>query len=246
MRILKTSFAVLLLLTAINASAQKKNVEHFDKVIVSAYIQVTFVQGNEESVTINDIDVDKSKLHIEVDNKTLRVYLDGAKDIPHYEKDYSNGYKETHPLYNKTTVVATITYRTLNELSIRGEEEQLCKSAINGDNFTLRIYGESKVTFNELNLQEMTTTMYGESTLEIKSGSVKEQRYTCYGEGRINAVAVTGSSSRITAFGEADFKLNVSDKIKITAFGEAKVHYKGNPDIVKGIHFGEMSVDKID
>ena len=149
-------------------------------------------------------------------------------------------------MYDKTTVIATITYKTLNELSIRGEEEQVCQSPIEGDEFTLRVYGESKITFNELALQQLHTTMYGENVLEIKSGSIREQQYTCYGEGKINALAITGRSSRITAYGEADFWLNVSNRIKITAFGEAKVHYKGNPEIVKGFRLGELDVVKID
>jgi hypothetical protein len=242
---LKSSFAALLVLLASTASAQKKAVAHFDKVIVSPYIQVTFIQGDEENVMIDHINVDQSKLHIEVTNKTLHIYLDGAKTIPKNEKNASNEYGETHSLYDKTTVVATITYKTLNELSIRGEEEQLCKSPIEGNAFTLRLYGESKMTFNELNLQELHTTMYGESMLEIKSGSITEQQYTCYGEGTINTLTITGRSSRITAYGEADFSLNVSDRIKITAFGEAQVHYKGNPEIVKGLHFGEIAIDKI-
>jgi len=242
----KLFFAALVFLSCFTASAQKRAVAHYDKVIISPYIQVTFVQGNEESVSIDNIKVDQSKLHIEVANNILHIYLDGAKHIPKNEKNGSNEYGETHSLYDKTTVVATITYKTLNELSIRGEEDQVCKSPIEGDEFTLRVYGESKITFNELNLQELHTTMYGESVLEVKSGSVKEQHYTCYGEGEINTLAVTGRSSRITAYGEADFRLNVSDRIKITAFGEAKVHYKGNPEIVKGIHFGELAVTKID
>jgi hypothetical protein len=246
MAILKTLWVVLLFLIGINTSAQKKAVDHFDKIIVSPYIQVTFIQGNGESVAIDNIKVDQSKLHIDVANKTLHIYLEGAKDIPKNEKDYSNGYKETHSLYDKTTVVATITYKTLTELSIRGEEEQVCKSPITANKFTLRIYGESKITFNELNLQQLHTTMYGGSTLEIKAGSIKEQQYTCYGDGKINTLANTGRLSRITAYGNADLMLNVSERIKITAFGEAKVHYKGNPEIVKGLHFGDLSVDKID
>src|SRR5215212_2465328 len=112
MAILKTSFAALLFLTSINTSAQKKAVNHFDKIIVSPYIQVTFVQGDDEIVAIDKIKVDQSKLHIDVANKTLHIYLEGAKDIPKNEKDYSKGYRETHSLYNKTTVVATITYKT--------------------------------------------------------------------------------------------------------------------------------------
>jgi hypothetical protein len=246
MHVLKAAFAAFLLLIVIDSSAQKKTVGHFDKVIISPYIQATFVDGGEESVSIDDIKVDQSKLHIEVSNNTLHIYLEGAKHIPKNEKDYSKGYEETRSLYNKTTVVATITYKTLNELSIRGEEEHVCKSPIAGDKFTMRLYGESKITFAGLNLRQLYTTMYGESVLEIKSGSIKEQHYTCYGEGKINALAINGRLSRVTAYGEADFKLNVSDRIKITSFGEAKVHYKGNPEIVKGINFGDVSLVKMD
>src|SRR4249920_803755 len=99
MRTFKSFLAMLLVLTGIAATAQTKMVDHFTKVIVSPYIQVTFVEGDEESVMINDIKVDEDKLHLEVNNQTLRIYLEGAKDIPKYEKDYSNGHKESHPLY---------------------------------------------------------------------------------------------------------------------------------------------------
>lgn len=246
MRTLKTFFAVLLLFSGITATAQTRLVDHFTKVIVSPYIQVTFVEGDEESVTINDIRTDESKLHIEVSNQVLRIYLEGAKDIPKYEKDYSNGYKDTRPLYRNTTVIATVTYKTLNELSVRGEEKQVCKSPIDGNRFTLRIYGESKVTFAELTLQEMETTVYGEGVLKIESGTIREQKYTCYGDAEVNSLAITGKTSHITAYGDADFRINVSDRIKITAFGDARVHYKGDPEIAKGLHFGDMSVDKLD
>ena len=246
MRTLKSFFSTLLLLAGISATAQTKTVDHFTKVIVSPYIQVTFVKGDEERVTIDDITVDESKLHVEVNDKTLRIYLEGAKDIPKYEKDYSNGHKESHPLYRNTTVVATITYKTLTDLSLRGEETQLCKSPIDAEKFTLKIYGESEVTFNELNAYELETTIYGEASLNIKAGSVKEQKYTCYGEGRINSLSIKGSTSRITTYGTADIQLNVSDRIKITAFGDTKLHYKGNPDIVKGLHFGDVQIYRMD
>ena len=242
----KILFSALLLLMATAAIAQTKNTAPFNKVIVSPYIQVTFVQGSEENVTINDIDVDPNKLHIEVTDNTLRIYLEGAKDVPKNERDYSHGYKETHPLYNKTSVVATVTYKTLEALSVRGEENIVCEGPVNGDEFTLKIYGEPNVAFNEMNLQKLSATLYGEGTLEIKAGSVKDQKYVCYGEGKINSLAIEGNTSRLTAYGMADFKLNISDRIKITAFGDAKLHYKGNPEIDKGLHFGDMQIDKMD
>ena len=242
----KIFFPVLLLLIGLTASAQTKKTSPFDKVIVSPYIKVTLVQGDEESVTVNELHVDSGKLHIEVSDHTLRIYLEGAKDLPKYEKDYSNGYKETHSLYKNTSVVATITYKKLEALSLRGEEDQLCKSPINGGKFILKIYGESNVTFNEMNLDKLAATLYGESTLEIKAGTVKDQKYTCYGEGKINSLAIDGSTSRVTAFGRANFKLNVTDRIKITSYGEAELYYKGNPYIEKGLNFGDMVINKMD
>ncbi len=220
-------------------------VKPFDKIIVSPHIQVTFVQGNKESVTIESSTVDTNKIHIEVENKTLRVYLEGAKDFEKNEKDYQNGYKEKHSIYQGTVLTATITYKTLRELSIRGDEKQVCKSAITGEAFVLRIYGESDVTLNEINVGKLAVTTYGECNLKFLSGLATSQTYTAYGEGHINSLAMGGKNGAITAYGEADFTMNVSDKIQITAFGEAKVHYNGNPVIRKGLHIGELHVDKI-
>ena len=64
--------------------------------------------------------------------------------------------------------------------------------------------------------------------------------------GKINSRAIEGSTSHVTAYGTADFKLNVSGRIKITAYGDAELHYKGNPEINKGLHFGDMVIDKMD
>ena len=242
----KVFLSAFFLLIVTVASAQKTITESFSKVVVSPYIQVTFVQGNQESVTINDIDVDTSKLHIEVTDNTLRIYLEGAKDFPKNEKDYSNGYKETYPLYSKTSVEATITYKTLEAISLRGEEDHICAGPINGDKFSLKMYGESNVVLNEVNLQQLSATLYGEGTLEIKAGSIKDQKYTSYGESKINSLGINSSTSRVTAFGRAEFKLNVADRIKITSYGEAQLYYKGNPAIDKGLNFGDVVIDKMD
>ena len=242
-------FYIALLATAFTTAsfAQKiYTVDHFDKVIISPFIQVTFVEGNEETVTIENCNVETEKLHIEVNGKTLRIYLEGAKDVPKNEKDYSNGYTEKHALYHGTVVTAVVTYRKLNELSLRGEETQVCKSVLQGDYFRLKIYGTSKVILNEVDLNECHATIYGESTLNIKAGRIDFQHYIVYGESTINSLGISGNNSKLVAYGEADFFVNVSNEINITAFGEASLHYKGTPVIYKGIHIGDMKIDKMD
>ncbi len=221
-------------------------VNHFDKVIVSPHIQVTFVEGDEESVTIESATVSNDKINIEVKNNTLHFYLDSAKNITKSKKVHDNGYEEKRPVYKGTVVTAVVTYKKLNELSLRGEETHICKSPLTGDQFRLWIYGESDVMINEVNLGKLTATMYGESSLLLKSGTIRDQKYVAYGESKINSLGITGRVSKLTAYGEADFKMNVSDEIKMVAFGEAKLAYKGNPKINKGLHLGEIHIDKID
>jgi len=247
MQIIKPGFAIALMLVFTSSFAQTTTtVRHFDKVIVSPHIQVTFVEGNEESVLVEKCSVPMEKLNIKVKNGVLRVYLEGAKEIEKNETTWEDGYKHKRPLYKGTIVTATITYKTLDELSIRGEETQLCKSPLKGNKFRLRIYGESKVYLNEVDLGQFQATLYGESLLEVKAGSIADQKYLVYGESKINTLAIEGNTSKITAYGEADFQINVSDEIKITAFGEASLAYKGNPKINKWFHLGEMQISKID
>lgn len=135
---IKIKYYITILVTFVVTSTFAQittNVDHFNKAIISPNIQVTFVEGNEESVTIENSTVDRSKINIEVNNKTLRIYLDGAKDIPKNKTDYSNGYKEKHSIYTGTVVTAIVTYKTLDDLSVRGEETIVCESLLKGDKF---------------------------------------------------------------------------------------------------------------
>jgi Putative auto-transporter adhesin, head GIN domain len=238
--------ANVLVLVSVGAQAQTGVSGHFHRVVVSPYIQATFVQGDQESVTITSSIVDNSKLHIEVEHGELWLYLDGAKEIPHNQHD--NGYdgKHSYSLYPKHAVLVTVTYKKLDHLSLRGDETFLCESPMSQDHLTLRVYGESRVIFTEVHFNKLYTKIYGESRLDIKSGAVNKQYYTCFGEAKINTTAIYGHRAKVTAFGEAEFQMNVADRIKITSFGEARLRYMGNPDIVKGIHFGGVDVAKLD
>lgn len=244
---LKYNLSVLLVIVFNTAFSQTATqVNHFDKVIVSPHIEINFVEGNEESVNIEHSTVSSDKINIEVNGKTLRIYLDGEKDIPKTKKTYENGYKEKQSLYHGTVVTATVTYKTLNELSIRGEETQRCTSLLGGDKFRLRIYGESHVILTSVNLGELHAIMYGESTLDINSGWIDHQRYVAYGESHINSLQVNSNTTKITAYGESDFQVNTAAEIKITSFGEARLEYKGNAVVNRGLHVGEMQIAKID
>lgn len=221
------------------------SVPHFEKVIISPHVQVTFTEGDNESVTIQNCTVNKDKIHIESNGKTLRVYLEGAKEITSNEKVKDQEYNNKKPLYRGTVLTVAISYKTLQELSVRGEETIRLKSKLDQDNFILTVYGESKIIVDEVQLSKLGTTIYGESSLDFKAGNITEQRFTVYGQSKVNTLGVTGKTARATLYGEAELSLNVSDQLKVTAYGEAKVGYKGNPEIRKGLNIGNVKIYKL-
>jgi hypothetical protein len=86
----------------------------------------------------------------------LRIYLDDAKEFTKNETVYEDGHETKRPIYKGTVVVATVTYKTLDELSVRGEETMWCKSLLKGDEFKLKLYGESNVLIDKVSLGNLT------------------------------------------------------------------------------------------
>lgn len=238
-------FSLFLGINGLFAQSKTTTVKNFDKVIVSPHISVTFVQGETESVTVGTCSVDQNKLNVEVNGKTLRIYLEGAKEVAENEKYYKDGKKRKRSKYKGTIVTATVTYKSIDELSLRGEEKFSCKSPIVQDDFRVKIYGESEITIDKVNLKTLRTTMYGESYIVIKEGTINHQKFTGYGEAKINTLGVANKSTKITAYGEGSYRVNVSEELKVTAYGEATVAYKGNPNVNKGIVIGEATIQKI-
>lgn len=233
------SFSNLLL------AQSKINVKPFNKVIISPHIETTFVKGNEESVTIVDSTEPEDKINIEVKGKTLRVYLDDAKELTKNKKVKTKNYKTRKPIYNGKVLTILVTYKTLDILSLRGEERTLVKDKLTNDKFKLRIYGESEITFNEVDFEDFDVDVYGESQLTIKKGTTGHQSITAYGEGKINLVEVLNKTSKLKAYGEAEFRLNSSEKIRFTAYGEAELYYRGEAEVSQGLSFGDSKITRI-
>lgn len=244
---------VLFLLMAVALNGTKafgqstfSNLDSFKKVIISPHIEVTFEEGLEEKVVIKASKAPQEKINVEVKGETLWVYLEGAKTTTKHEKDQIDSWKVKKPIYKGTVVTAAITYKSLEELSLRGEENFDFKSSIKQDRLRLKIYGESTVNFENLELKDLKTTIYGASKLNVKEGKIDNQKTTCYGECTINTPNIKNRDSKVTAFGEGEFNLQVSDNLKVTAYGEATVNYKGNPSVNKGIILGEAKIIKAD
>lgn len=124
------------------AKSKTFDVDGFNKIIVSPHIEVTFKKGDNESVIIESISEPIGKFKAEVKNKTLQLYLDGAKVTTKSEKEAND---RKVPLYTGTVVKAIVIYKEVETFSLRGEERFLFESPIDAQKITLNIYGESEV-----------------------------------------------------------------------------------------------------
>ena len=238
---------LLLLVSICTLTAQEKEikVDSFDDVIISPHIEATLIAGDREMVIIEDANLPLEKLNVKVEGNTLKIYLDGAKTYTKSKKVKHDDYKGTHQLYKGTMITATITYKHLRSLQVRGDEEIRLESPIDQKSLELALYGESDLLIKSVNLDNLKVVMYGESYLKLVEGEVNYQKYKAFGESEVNALGISNKSAKVTAYGESEFMLNVSDRIKVTSYGEAEINYRGNPSIDKGVVLGENSISKM-
>lgn len=236
---------LLITITAIQAQEKEVKVSSFDKLIISPHIEATLVKGDSEMVVIEDADVSLDKINIDVDGRTLKIYLDGAKTYTKSKKVKYDGMKGRYDLYDGTQATITVIYKDLNKLDVRGEELIKLESPLVQDQFELKQYGESEVLIKSAELENLDVVIYGESVLKIEQGDIAFQKYKTYGESEVDALGISNRSAKITAYGESEFRINVSDRLKVTSYGESEVQYRGNPSIDKGIVLGENTITKI-
>lgn len=88
----------------------------------------------------------------------------------------------------------------------------------------------------------MNVSIYGESYLSINKGTISKQKITAYGASNIIEADVNCKEAKITAYGDGTYQLKASEKVKVSSYGEAKITYKGNAKLKKGIIIGESEI----
>ena len=243
---MKTLLATLLIAaSALSSFAQaiEKNVGHFNKLVVSPRINLIMVAGDEESVKINYANVDASKINIVVKNHALHIYLDGSKYTEKRERVKKDGWVDKESVYRHASITAYVTYRQLDKLVVRGEQEVEVRSAIDNKKFKLSAYGECEITLASLQTGKFKASLYGQHTLKIKSGEVDTQKYKLFGENKIDAQAIQSEEIASTTYGESRLKFNAHESLHLVTFGESDVKVKGGAEVNR-LTFGEVAVNR--
>ncbi len=220
-----------------------KEVAKFDKIIVSPHINLVLTAGDSENVTIEYANVDPSHMNIDVNGSTLHLYLDNARIIPKTEK--SDDYNYRSEVYGNAQITAHVTYRHLEGLEIRGDQEVICESPIDAVMFKLKVYGDNYIDLASMDAQVLKVVSYGENEIIIRDGKVHDQKYTLYGTSHVDVSKLSSEFSKAKLYGESELVLHASDQLDVSAFGEPTLTYYGNPALHKNIIVGEAKLFRV-
>ena len=218
-----------------------KDLTPFSRVIASPRVNLILTKGESESVRLVYHNVNENKINIDVHGKTLRIFLDNARKYERKapEKD-ADGLRQM--MYADADVTAYVTYRDLDMLEIRGNQELSCMDHIEADAFTLRAYGENEIRFSSMKTGLFKAKLYGENNLRIRKGRTLEQKFMLYGENKIDTKGVRSDYIVTSIFGEGSLSVNSAEEVRIDAFGEPEIHVDGGAHINKRLVIGKASI----
>ncbi len=233
----------LLIICSAQAFAQQTamKVKPFEKIVINPFIEVILVQGEDEKVEFSYENIGEESLNAEVRGNTLHVFLEDAEITWRMIKhDF-----DTPRSYEYAKVKATITFKTLNDIEVRGEETLICESTLSARNLTIRAYGENDLQIADIDADNFKMTLYGENIVRIAGGATYRQTINTYGVNIVKTDAMESVLARSKSFGENRISINATDHLDVTQFGEGEVHYAGNPVIGRKLIFGEGSVRRL-
>ncbi len=241
------ALGVAALTSPLRAQTLAGDLPRFDRVAVSPLITLVLEPGDQERVRLEYSGVDPEKINYQVHGRTLRIYLDDARyAVP--ERKYSRDGHEYHrPVYDRSVrVTAYVTYKQLRSIEKRGEENVTCKGALNANRFTVRLFGEIDADLQSVTARRFKAALFGENSLRIASGSAARQRFRSFGENTVDTRNVAGRITSTSTFGDSHLRLNASDEMRVTTFGESDVRFSGGGQLSRRLVFGEASIGKID
>jgi len=235
---LKTLTVIFTLLSAA-ASAQEitKDLKHFTRVVASPRINVILEKGDHESVRLVYRDVSENDININVSGRTLRIFLDKARKVERMDRQ-----DRRRTMYEGATITAYVTYKELETLEIRGNQELTCKDAIDTEVFTLRAYGENEINLASLKTGFFKAKLYGQNNLNVQKGRTLEQRYLLYGENKIDTKGMRSDYITTSIFGEGSLRINSAEEVRIDAFGEPHIYVDGGAHINRRLVIGKANI----
>ncbi|MFK5958664.1 MAG: head GIN domain-containing protein [Lutibacter sp.] len=232
-----TSILVFLIITAtLNAQVftkkikgngdfkiESRTVSNFDKISVAGSFDVQLIKGNEGEIVIK---ADKNLLEYivtEVDGNKLKIKT-----------------KKGFQIKASKTIKITVSFSSIDAVSIAGSGTVFSEENINSDNLKLSLAGSGNLNL-KVSSTSLKTSIAGSGNITL-TGKTNIFKASIAGSGNINAYELKANVIKVSITGSGNAKVNAINEIGAITTGSGNIYYKGNPKIEKAKSIGSGAI----
>ena len=180
--------------------------------------QVTIVQGDEETLTIETDDNMLEYLETTVTDGVLSIRL---------REDSRVDLEPTNGIRFDVTVLA------LDAVDLYGAGSFEIGD-LTTDRLSLTVYGAGDIGIGNLQASELDAVLTGVGSVVV-AGQVGRERLTITGTGKIDASAMSAEQATVGLSGIGDITVWATDRLDATISGIGEVHYYGDPSVTQSV-----------
>jgi hypothetical protein len=194
----------------------------FRQIVVGGYAEVTLVQGDSESLTVEATGNQMRRFDVRVRDGTLTIHTNHSKQ----------GWYSFFGLEAKTARV-TIAFRTLDGITADGAVK-IRAEKMRVDRLKVSASGATNLRIGELDAKSLAVDGSGAIKMEI-AGRAAAQAIDISGAGDYRADDLASDTAKVAVSGAGRVVVRVAKTLDVDLSGAANVDYIGDPKVTRRI-----------
>ncbi len=206
-----------------NIVTEERAVSGFNQVTLSGLGDLTIVQGDTESLTIEADDNIINRITTEVIGSRLVIGME-----PGFNFNLPKG------------IQYRLTVKDLTKIEITGFGNVEMDS-LKTDKLTLQLTGSGNINLGDLTADSLDLTISGFGSADV-AGSVQDQEVTITGSGNFDAEDLQSETANVTIGGFGSANIWVKSALDVRITGSGSVDYYGSPSVTQDVTgFGSVN-----
>lgn len=205
-------------------TTEARVVEPFRRLDVTGYAEVTLVQGNEESVTVEVAARGQPRVRARVEDGTLMI---ASGDARRWWNSLFGGSR------GKATPRLTVTFKTLDAIALAGAVK-LTAARLDTQQLRIAASGGSSVRIDDLQARNLRLSGAGALKATL-AGRVVDQEISISGAGEVRADRLVSDSASVSVSGAGSIVVNAQKTLKASISGAGSVEYYGDPQVKQSV-----------
>ena len=204
-------------------TAEVRTIEPFHRLEVSGRADVTLVEGDRESVTVETAARGQSRVLVHVENGTLMISAGVSR---RWWSGLLGGRATTTPRID-------IAFKSLDAIALSGSV-QLAADSIHTDDLRIAANGGSALRLDAIAANRLRIEGSGALKATL-AGQVAEQTISISGAGDVRAGKLLSQNTTVDVSGAGSVVVNAAKSLRATISGAGSVEYYGDPEVKESV-----------